>query len=98
MAHKAKSFKLDEKKKIITIYTNIEQPASEKTLLEFYLDKGYTPKFEEKKPTKTVKEMRKELAADEETLKAFDAAYKKHDSGFFDACKIYTAWKKEHKD
>ena len=100
MAHKAQSFKLNEKDKVITIYTNVEQPESEKTLLEFYLGKGYIPKLEEKKPTKTVKDMRKELAADEEALAAFNKAYESKDKkngGFFEACKIYTAWKKGNK-
>ncbi len=97
MAHKAESFKLDEKKKTIVIYTNVEVKA-EQPIVEYYLSNGYAPSFEEKKPPKTVADMRKELAADEETLKAFNAAYdSKAKDSFFKACKIYTAWKKEHK-
>ena len=103
MAHKAQSFKLNEKDKIITIYTNVEQPESEKVLLEFYLNKGYAPKLEEKKAKVTVEQMRADLAEDEATLKAFDEAYatkskdkkNKKDVGFFKACKIYSDWKKK---
>lgn len=97
MAHKAKSFRIDEKNKAIIIYTNVEEKA-EKSLIDYYLGKDYMPKFEEKKPSKTIEEMRKELKGDEETLKAFNAAYdSKAKDSFFKACRIYTAWKKEHK-
>ena len=97
MAHKAISFKVNEKKKEIVIYTNVEEKA-EKFLIERYLDGGYTPSFEVKKPPKTVADMRKELADDEETLKAFNEAYaSKAKDSFFKACKIYAAWKKAHK-
>lgn len=96
MAHKAKSFRLDEKGKAIILYTNVEEPA-EKVLVDFYLNAGYKPKFEEKKASKTIADMRAELKADEEALKKFNAAYKNKKGGFFEACKIYTAWKKEQK-
>lgn len=96
MAHKPKSFKLDEKKKEIIIYTNVEQEPSEKILITFYLENGYKPKFDEKKPAKTVKQMRAELKQDLEMLDAFDAAYGKP-KGFFEACKVYNAWKKQQK-
>ena len=93
MARKAKSFKLDEKNKKIILYTNVDEPA-EKQIIDYYLNKGYAPMFDEKKASKTVADMRKELEADPETLKAFNAAYKK-DKGFFSACKIYSDWKKK---
>jgi len=97
MAHKAKSFKLDQKKKVIVIYTNVEVSA-EKPLIDYYLNAGFTPMFEEKKPAKTVDEMRKELLkADENLYNAFEDAYHDKDGGFFKACKIYTEWKKENK-
>ena len=99
MAHKAKSFKLTKDKKtkkdIIVIYTNVEEPG-EKALVDYYLNAGFMPMFEEKKPTKTVAEMRKELEADKNALKAFDDAYSEK-GGFFKACKIYSDWKKAHK-
>ena len=95
MAHKPTSFKLDEKKKAIIIYTNVEVEA-EKSLIELYLKSGYAPMFSEKKSSKTVKDMRKELSADEEALKKFNEIYEQK-NGFFDACKFYSNWKKEQK-
>ena len=95
MAHKPTSFKLNEKKKTIVIYTNVEANA-EKTLIDFYLGQGYAPMFEEKKPSKKVDDMKKELKADPETLAKFEAAYEQK-NGFFDACKIYAEWKKANK-
>ena len=95
MAHKPQSFKLDEKNKVIIIYTNKDVPA-EKPLITFYLEKGYAPKLEEKKATKTKAEMEKELKKDPEALKNFQEAYSKK-NGFFDACKIYSNWKKNNK-
>ena len=95
MAHKPESFKLNEKKKAIIIYTNIEV-AAEKQAIDFYLSRGYTPLFEEKKAAKTVDEMRKELSADEAALKKFNTEYAKK-NGFFGACKVYAEWKKNAK-
>ena len=69
MAHKAKSFKLVEKKdkatgvvvkRNIVIYTNVNEPV-EKTLIDFYLQQGYTPMFEEKKPTMSDEAMKADL-------------------------------------
>ncbi len=93
MARKVGSFKVDTKKKIITIYTNVEASAAEKELKEWYLSQGYEPKTDIKKQGVTVEQMRKELAKDEKTLAAFNAAYAEK-NGFFNACKIYTGWKK----
>ena len=95
MARKPQSFKLNEKKKIIILYTNVRIEA-ENDLINFYLDRGYAPMYEEKKPSVKVEDMRKALEADKETLKKFDDAYKEK-NGFFEACKIYTAWNKENK-
>lgn len=100
MAHKPKSFKLNEKKRQIIIYSNVDAPAEE-FLKNRYLDMGYEPLFEEKKSTKSVADMKAELKADPEALKAFNEAYaskgKGKDVGFFKACKIYTEWKKNNK-
>ena len=96
MARKAGSFKLNPEKKTITIYTNVEAVEAEKTLMEFYLKQGYTPLFEEKKATKTVKEMEAELKKnDAEAYAKFIEAYKQT-NGFFNACKIYSDWKKKN--
>lgn len=98
MAHKAKSFKLNQKKKVIVIYTNVDEPA-EKPLVDYYLNAGFSPMFDEKKPTKSVADMRKELEADKNALKAFNDAYgnKEDKKAFFKACKIYSDWKKANK-
>ena len=99
MAKKAESFKLVAKTKTIILYTNVEQNDAEKTLIEFYLNNGYTPMFEEKKQGKSVDDMRKEMKNDEETLKKFNDTYgnKDNEKAFFDACKIYTKWAKDKK-
>lgn len=97
MARKAESFKADEKKKEIILYTNVEQNKAEKTLIDFYLYNGYTPKFAEKKAGKSVAEMRADLGADKEVLEKFNRAYKDKEKGFFEACKIYNAWLKGQK-
>lgn len=103
MAHKAKSFKLVEKKdkatgvvvkRNIVIYTNVNEPV-EKTLIDFYLQQGYTPMFEEKKPTMSVEAMKADLKNDKEALKKFEEAYGNKD--FFAACKVHSSWKKEQK-
>lgn len=104
MAHKPESFKADPKKKVITIYTNIDNVPAEQMLIGVYISQGYAVKMEEKKATKTVEDMRKELELDKEVLKAFNDAYEEKadgkkefkETGFAKACKIYTDWKKEH--
>lgn len=107
MAHKAESFKVDDKKQTITIYSNVEVPAGEKFFIERYLDKGYTPLFEEKKKSKTVEEMRAELAKDKDALAEFEKIYaikpakdatkkEKSEVGFFGACKFYAQWDKKN--
>lgn len=109
MARKPDTFIVDEKKKVITIYTNVEIIEAEERLKNYYLQNGYTPLFGEKKKSISVEEMRKELADDEETLKAFNEAYKEKTkaekgkkvdfkaTGFAKACKIYNNWKKAQK-
>lgn len=108
MAKNAQSFKVDSKKKVIVIYNNVEQAEGEKTVIEFYLKQGYTPKFQDKAKSKTVAEMRKELEKnDKEALKRFDEAYAKKEeikdgnkvkvNGFHEACKVYNDWVKANK-
>ena len=50
MAHKPKSFKLNEEKKVIILYSNVRVP-EETELITFYLSRGYSPMYEEKKAT-----------------------------------------------
>ena len=95
MAHKAESFKIDESKKAIVIYTNVAATPAEETAKAIYMQNGYTPMFAEKKKGATVAQMRKEMA-DTEYLERFNAAYKEK-GGFHKACKIYAEWKKANK-
>lgn len=106
MAHKAESFRIDEKKKNIILYSNVSANGAEKQLIDYYLSNGYKPKTEEKKAGITVKEMRKELEAAPDVLAKFNEAYEKKtkkkdgekgEVPYFAACKIYTNWKKEQK-
>lgn len=107
MARKPQSFKLNEKKKIIILYTNVRIEA-ENDLINFYLDRGYAPMYEEKKDTVKVEDMRKAMKDDKEALDKFNAIYEKKvgkdaskeekkNSGFFGACKFYNEWKKAPK-
>ena len=58
------------------------------------------------KKSLSIDEMRAELAADADTLKAFNAAYGEKtkkgagfkETGFGKACKIYNEWKKNNKE
>lgn len=99
MAHKATAFSVNQKKKIITIYTNIEMNPAEKGVYEFYLANGYTPVFCEKKDGITVKVMRDTLKNDKKALDEFNDIYKSKDKdkGFFGACKYFNEWKKANK-
>lgn len=96
MARKTESFKLDEKKKVIILYENVDPSAVEKTLIEYYLKSGYVPMIDEKKQGKTVKEMEKEMEKAPDVLQAFKEAYKA-ENGFHNACKIYANWVKTEK-
>ena len=97
MARKAETFKVNTEKKTITIYTNVKAVEAETITIRFYLEQGYTPLYEEKKATKTVKEMEAELKKnDAEAYAKFIEAYKQT-NGFFNACKIYSDWKKNNR-
>ena len=105
MAKKVQSFRIDEKKKAIIIYTNVEPIAAEESLKGFYLTNGYRPYFEEKKKGVTVDEMIAEFGEDEEAIKKFEELYSCKDkkkienkeAGFHAACKFYNNWKKNNK-
>ena len=108
MAIKPQSFKLNEKNKSIILYTNVRIPA-ENDLINFYLDRGYAPMYEEKKATTSVEDMRKAMKDDQKALDEFNAIYakkvgkdaskeEKKSAGFFGACKFYNEWKKKNKE
>ena len=96
------NYLIDNEKKIIYVDFDKLQP-EERNAVDNYVYFGY--KLEKKKAkTKTVAEIREELAADVEALKNFDAAYaekatgdKFKDTGFGKAMKVYQAWKKNNK-
>lgn len=108
MAHKPESFKVDGKNKVIIRYTNVEAIPAEQEAITMYLASGYSMKMEEKKASIKVDQMRAELAADPNALKAFNEAYEKKtktkggkkvefkETGFAAACKIYNDWKKKN--
>lgn len=103
MAKKIQSFRIDEKKKAIIIYTNVEPIAAEETVKTFYLNKGYMPLLEEKKKGITVEEMREEMKDDINALEEFNKLYTCKDkkkieekkAGFHAACKFFNKWSKE---
>lgn len=100
-------FKADIAKKTITIYTNIEQTESEKSVIGLYLAQGFKAKFTERKQGKSVEDMRKELGNlenGEAKVAKFDQLYKekskdnnKSGVGFHNACKYYNAEMKASK-
>ncbi len=94
MAKKPQSFKVDTKKNIIVLYTNVKADESEQFLIDFYLNKGFMPRMEEKKKGKTVEAMRSDL--NEEQLKEFNRLYAEK-NGFHSACKYYNECMKKKK-
>jgi hypothetical protein len=95
-AKKVQSFKLDEAKKTIVIYTNVAQSETEKMLIELYLKAGYIPMIDTKSGL-SVEQMRKELdKTDKKALAEFEKIYSEK-GGFHNACKYYTKWKNENK-
>lgn len=96
MAKKAETFKIEEKKKAIIIYTNVEPIAAEESIKMIYINSGYKPFFEEKKKGITIEEMREELKKDKEALAQFNEKYNS-EKGFHVACKYYNEWKQNCK-
>lgn len=108
MARKAESYKLVEKTVIdrktkgtktencIVLYNNVEPTPAEQKMIDFYLLKGYTPMFEEKKKGATVAQMRADMKGTE-YAERFETAYNEK-GGFHKACKIYAEWKKAKKE
>lgn len=95
-AKKVQSFKIDEAKKTIVIYTNVAQSETEKMLIELYLKAGYIPMIDTKSGL-SVEQMRKELdKTDKKALAEFEKIYSEK-GGFHNACKYYTDWKNDNK-
>lgn len=111
MAHKAKSYYLGATKAgkhYIVLYDNIEPTPAEQQVIDRFIGLGYDVKFEEKKTSKTVAEMLKDLKNDAAALQEFNAYYNKEKTmedkngkelqAFFAACKVYQEWVKKQKN
>lgn len=96
MARREKTFSVNEEKKIITIWTNLEENAEDEKSINWYVRHGYTPKLAQKKPSVKVAEIREELKNAPDTLNEFNAKYKEK-GGFHNAMKFYNDWKKAQK-
>ena len=71
-------------------------------IVKKYLALGFVLKEKSKQKTKTIEEMREDLAVDSDALREFNKIYGKkavkgEKAPFFDACKFYNNWKKEQK-
>lgn len=106
MAKAQKTFKIDEGKKVIIVYSNLNQTEEDDIIIQKYAKYGYTIQLKEKKKAETVSEMRAKLELeDKAALDEFNRLYAikkdKNDeeskSGFHLACKFYTDWKKDNK-
>ena len=77
MARKYESFKLDDKRNAIIIYTNVDAKTveEEKEIRMFYLNQGRIPMKEEKKAPVTIAQMRSDFGEDKEALAEFNRLY-----------------------
>lgn len=86
-----------------TIIADISALTEEElAVVKKYLALGFALKEASKQKTKSVAEMREELAVDAEALKEFNKIYarkavKGEKAPFFLACKFYNDWKKGRK-
>lgn len=110
MAHKAQSYYIGTTKKgknFIALYDNVEPTAAEQKMIDRFISQGYEVRFEEKKASQKVEDMKAALAADAEALAKFEAIYKgdekvfkkdgKEQTAFFAACAFFNDWKKKNK-
>ena len=98
MAKTEKSYRIDKKKKVVVLFSNIKQTDADKMLIDTYVRNGYTLKAEIKI---TVAMMRAEMKNDKTALDEFNRLYTLNEEGgalgFHRACQFYTKWKKENK-
>lgn len=97
MARQVKGYRVDTKKKVVILYTNIKRTSADELVIGTYINNGYKIKTEEKV---TVEMMKKELKkADETAFNEFVKLYETNEEGgalgFHRACQFYTKWKKE---
>lgn len=98
MAKTEKSYRIDKKKKVVVLFSNIDQTDADKMLIDTYVRNGYTLKAQTKT---TVAMMRAEMKNDKTALDEFNRLYTLNEEGgalgFHRACQFYTKWKKENK-
>ena len=86
-----------------TVIANVSALTDEElAVVKKYIALGFELKEAPKQKTKTVAEMREELAVDANALKEFNKLYsakavKGETAPFFNACKYYNNWKKAQK-
>lgn len=99
MARKSKSYRVDTKKKILIMYSNVKQTSEDKFIINTYIDNGYKLKVEKKT---SIEDMRKALEKDTQALEEFNRLYDLNEEGgalgFHRACQFYTKWLKDKKD
>lgn len=95
MAKVKSGIKVDTKRKIVTVYTNVRQTASDKKFIDIYVANGYTLAEAKKPYSPRTKEMDKNIDkyADEKIKEEYQSA--KDDTDFFGACSIYSKWEKD---
>ena len=98
MARKEKGFRIDTKKKVVTLFSNIERTEADEMIIDTYVRNGYKLKVEKKI---TISMMKAELKKDKTALAEFERLYTLNEEGgalgFHRACQFYTKWKKESK-
>lgn len=87
-----------------TVIANVSALTDEElAVVKKYIALGFELKEASKQKTKTVAEMREDLAVDADALKEFNKLYSKkavkgEKAPFHLACKYYNEWKKEQKN
>lgn len=95
MARTQKSYRVDKKNKKVILFTNIEQTAEDKFVINQYVESGWTLKAEKKV---SVEDMKKALKKVNGALEEFERLYNLNEEdgalGFHRACQYYTNFTK----
>lgn len=96
MARTQKSYRVDKKNKKVILFTNVEQTAADKFVINQYVESGWTLKAEKKV---SVEDMKKALKKESEfALEEFERLYNLNEKdgalGFHRACQYYTNFTK----
>lgn len=97
MARQVKGYRVDTKKKVVILFTNIKRTKADELIIGTYINNGYKVRTEKKT---TVEMMKKELKEKDKTAyEKFVKLYTTNEEdgalGFHRACKFYSDWKKE---